>query len=187
MKLRNLVVAYLYNKDSQVPVRKFCPECVVLEENFTTEEISKMIDSGLEIARGIALDSLIRVKAIDKVKAPSVNGGICSYAIKEIRSVLREFSEDNIDELIELNTLLYSGAPFTCYTITGIAQVIFKLFAVENFDKWPKFNGNHSFPVPAPSGVTSSEVDAFYRLSRWEGEYGDLRLELLNFLIGELK
>ena len=55
--------------------------------------------------------------------------------------------------------------------------------------KWSKFSGSTAFPVPCPKG--GDPVSAFFRSSdksaMWKGKYGQLRLELLDFLIEELE
>lgn len=56
--------------------------------------------------------------------------------------------------------------------------------------KWPKFSGFPAYPVPVPEGsnplYTCMEMyDSV--LNKWEGEYGELRRELLQFLIEELE
>lgn len=64
---------------------------------------------------------------------------------------------------------------------------------------WPKSTGSRQFPVPCP-GVPPQDKDygkylsrvnraaSRYRNSRnhWEGDYGALRMELLEWLINEL-
>lgn len=55
---------------------------------------------------------------------------------------------------------------------------------------WPKFSSVPAYPVPLPDGsntlYTCMEMyDS--SLNKWEGEYGALRLELLQFLIEELE
>lgn len=61
--------------------------------------------------------------------------------------------------------------------------------------KWPKFSGIPSHPVPVPdsllnnyrkSGIPSVEIYDTV-LNKWVGEYGELRRELLDFLIEELE
>lgn len=51
---------------------------------------------------------------------------------------------------------------------------------------WPKYSGNPRYPVPAthPEGRSSYAFhDAAEDGAMWEGEYGKLRLELLDWLI----
>lgn len=49
---------------------------------------------------------------------------------------------------------------------------------------WPLYSGEQEFPVPSPTGRDPSA--AYYeRTGMWEGPYGDLRMQLLDFLIAE--
>ena len=51
--------------------------------------------------------------------------------------------------------------------------------------QWPKWSGERTFPVPHPEGKCPRR--AFYNLPIWEGPYGALRRELLDYLIERLK
>ena len=68
----------------------------------------------------------------------------------------------------------------------NVAETIGKLS-----QKWPKWSGSLTYPVPIPENLVTSTVRtsywAFCFLPKWEGEYGALRLELLDFLIEELE
>ena len=64
--------------------------------------------------------------------------------------------------------------------------------------KWPKWSGDITYPVPVPvpanmglaelkAGV-HTPMDAYHYFHNvWEGAYGELRMELLDFLIEELE
>lgn len=56
----------------------------------------------------------------------------------------------------------------------------------ELFKSWPKYSGNPSYPVPLPGyeypDNAYNDIDML-----WEGAYGDLRRELLDHCISELK
>jgi hypothetical protein len=54
------------------------------------------------------------------------------------------------------------------------------------FPLWDKFSGNINYPVPSTDIGYSSECLYNYKDNLWEGEYGALRYELLDFLIEEL-
>lgn len=54
------------------------------------------------------------------------------------------------------------------------------------FRSWPKFSGNVVYPVPGVDSMTPSEAFVYIR-DVWEGEYGDLRCELLDHCIAELE
>lgn len=59
------------------------------------------------------------------------------------------------------------------------------------FVKWPKYSGIPSYPVPSVTlGLTALDqfdTVALDRSSFWEGEYGELRKELLEFCIAQLE
>ena len=61
----------------------------------------------------------------------------------------------------------------------------------EMAQKWPKWSGSLNYPVPVPEKLVKSNVHtsywAFGFLPKWQGEYGQLRMELLDFLIEELE
>lgn len=47
---------------------------------------------------------------------------------------------------------------------------------------WDKWSGSYQFPVPHPK-MKHECITAFHTLPKWEGEYGELRKELLETLI----
>lgn len=58
-------------------------------------------------------------------------------------------------------------------------QMLFKGHA----KSWPLYSGDHNYPVPATSADTSATA-AYYRAEHmWEGKYGNLRKQLLDFVI----
>lgn len=51
--------------------------------------------------------------------------------------------------------------------------------------RWPKWSGDSVYPVPDSELLPD---DAYQQYDeKWQGEYGDLRRELLDFLIEELE
>lgn len=56
---------------------------------------------------------------------------------------------------------------------------------------WPKYSGSITYPVPCPgfepSAYASGPRHAYMGLPKWEGEYGALRMELLNWCIEQLE
>lgn len=56
------------------------------------------------------------------------------------------------------------------------------------FVSWPKFSGDIIYPIKAP-GYQTGEASYLSEENhnKWEGEYGNLRKELLDFLINSLK
>ena len=58
------------------------------------------------------------------------------------------------------------------------------------FERWPKFSGDSRYPVPSPKGWPPEDEFSRAAVSSdnfWEGEYGALRKELLQFCIGQLE
>lgn len=59
------------------------------------------------------------------------------------------------------------------------------------FERWPKYSGNPRYPVPSVTAGFSAEnqfnTTCLGSDSFWEGEYGALRKELLQFCIGQLE
>jgi hypothetical protein len=49
---------------------------------------------------------------------------------------------------------------------------------------WPKHSGAWFFPVPMPS---FAPAEAYAYLPLWRGEYGALRMELVNWCIEQLE
>lgn len=66
---------------------------------------------------------------------------------------------------------------------------------IHTYQNWPKYSGDFSYPVPVPSDLPNSDIGinvtpgmAYnYAGNYWAGEYGQLRMELLDFLISELE
>ena len=54
------------------------------------------------------------------------------------------------------------------------------------FYTWPKFSGDVQFPINDPCDEISAN-HAYVYLPKWEGEYGELRWELLDHVIDFLK
>lgn len=65
------------------------------------------------------------------------------------------------------------------------------------FADWKHHSGNFNYPVPVPESEVHEHdsdpkyyydyIDNISDLSMWDGEYGDLRKDLLKYLIGKLK
>lgn len=77
---------------------------------------------------------------------------------------------DNVVNLLEDNGYHYR----TIYDLIGSIS-----------SNWDKFSGNTKYPVPAVKQPTSRE-EFNNSVDMWSGEYGQLRYELLDFLIEEL-
>lgn len=84
-----------------------------------------------------------------------------------------------------------------CYLVEDHLEVLGFIGSAEEIigelaTSWPKWSGDGVYPVPCPeSYLDRSREDphcwAFCSLPKWEEAYGDLRMELLDFLINELE
>lgn len=56
-------------------------------------------------------------------------------------------------------------------------------------EEWHHFSGDDDYPVPDPHSTESAAAKAKFDTSKemWVGEYGKLRLELLDWLIGRVE
>lgn len=52
--------------------------------------------------------------------------------------------------------------------------------------EWPEHSSKPGYPVKPPRDTAYTPFTAYGALRLWEGEYGDNRKRLLNFLISEL-
>lgn len=68
-----------------------------------------------------------------------------------------------------------TNAGLEAYFDSGIHKEVEELLQ-SLFKEWPKYYGSRAFPIPGGAGD-------YFGLRRWEGEYGELREELLQFLI----
>ena len=58
----------------------------------------------------------------------------------------------------------------------------------EIFRKWDKFSGDELYPVPSPRHKSSTPYNAYRKCyDMWQGPYGELRRNLLNFTIAYLE
>lgn len=82
-----------------------------------------------------------------------------------------------------------------CYNLSSVlfedenCNVLLQMF-YEMFVDWPKYSGNVCYPVPHPDypkdpGEAGWMFNNADRL--WEGPYGELRIELLDFCIEKLE
>lgn len=60
---------------------------------------------------------------------------------------------------------------------------------IEIYQKWPDFSGNNAYPIPHPEGrQIKTPLDTYHgTVDKWTDHYGDLRMNLLKFLINQLK
>ena len=103
-----------------------------------------------------------------------------------------------LQKLIEISNtppaLLYSGGGICYHILDNEGNTPLGGYgAFDRFaQKWPKFTGNGAYPVPVPDWDYVEEDFADARRAyasepnKWVGQYGKLRRELLDFVIGEL-
>jgi hypothetical protein len=113
----------------------------------------------------------------------------------EVRKFLLQRLKFLRDELLANNLLannLYEKRAGICYAInynplgTPLRKPAGTLTAIADLmTEWPKWSGERTFPVPHPEGKCPRR--AYYNLPIWEGPYGALRRELLDYLIERLK
>lgn len=107
--------------------------------------------------REILLEALENVEGI--VKRGYVRlGGICDALNHQV--VMMNYHSDYRNEVYDLMTFYW--------------------------EKWPKYSGIRLFPVPGPMGEYALEAWGDH-IDKWSGPYGDLRKDLLNFLIESIK
>lgn len=68
-----------------------------------------------------------------------------------------------------------TNAGWEAYFDAGLHEEV-DLLLQSLFEEWPKYSGQPAFPIPGGAG-------AYFGSCRWEGEYGALREELLQFMI----
>lgn len=112
---------------------------------------------------------------------------------------IEQFSKEHLSAILDALVRVKDGE--ITYTDVGICgntetllameygEVIpfntYELLEVFSID-WPKHSGGHLYPVPSPI-EGEHPMDAYdYTDNLWDGEYGALRYELLDFLIDEL-
>jgi hypothetical protein len=54
-----------------------------------------------------------------------------------------------------------------------------------NVSRWSKFSGDNVYPVPAPNNIDPNS--SYWKIeNKWEGEYGELRKEFLQWCIEQI-
>ncbi len=112
-----------------------------------------------------------------------------------------KFEHENDYLKILLDTCLQVQAnPLILHGLCGNLEVRFShlclewevkcsLRAIRNilFKEWPKYSKDIEYPVPSDL-IGYSPASAFWiNMSKWDGTYGDLRKELLQFMIDSLR
>lgn len=105
---------------------------------------------------------LAALTAVQNGKRPLPDKGIC----------------DNVEDLFlhdfeQYHTLKYQG------------QTLYHWFQ-ETAKEWGGFSGDPYYPVPSPRKAIDVQL-AYQRYPCWEGEYGQSRLNLLDFFMGQVQ
>lgn len=85
--------------------------------------------------------------------------------------------------------LKIKACPAQRFSICGHVLYSFEInrLLLSLFKAWPKFSGNWLYSVPHPTEPFSAAGACYAAENKWEGEYGALRMELLDFCITELE
>lgn len=119
---------------------------------------------------------------------------------KLVQGQLLDATEGICDNLEDTLLIQVECNPDTRAVYNGTLVYLWMRGVVTN---WPKWSRDSTYPVPNPNPVANAEAeaeadheadgfttarDAYWQIAdKWEGEYGELRLELVNFLIEELE
>ncbi len=95
----------------------------------------------------------------------------------------------NKQEVLKALVSLKEEIPDTCLGICWNVSYLVG-YRIDNWIdkkviKWSKFSGSNLWPVPCPKGK-SPHTAFMVAANVWTGKYGQLRYELLDFLIDEL-
>lgn len=75
-----------------------------------------------------------------------------------------------------------NGLRYDCEFFEVIEEILEGIF-----QQWPKYSGCWNYPVPSVVSYWSPRDMFGETFDMWEGEYGKLRMELLDFSIDSLK
>ncbi|ASD52153.1 hypothetical protein KNT64_gp201 [Pseudomonas phage PspYZU05] len=158
------------------------------EFDLPVKKVKRIINHSRRASRKRLLSAFIQVKktVLDK----KAFHGICSLVNDETFFIIQYQTESllSLKAKDQFNAFKYIGS------ISYNLRLVDKIVMNELFTKWPKHSGNILFPVPPPHNNTIEEsehpmgaYEAFSTCHLWEGEYGELRKELLDFCIGYLE
>ena len=121
------------------------------------------------------------------------------YIERQARRVIASFPKDFVQDLgvlhLELKRLQSEG-PTEAESSSGICDIMNKRVNSDTFnvypvlqlaaEGWPMHSGDSIFPVPGVGGCTAEGAFGDATVGLWIGEYGDLRRELLGWLVDNL-
>ena len=106
----------------------------------------------------------------------------------------RQFSKEHLSAVlealikvkgVEIEDVQFGICANTRYIVDDGSYVAYNVIEYLS-PKWPKYSGDIAYPVPSPNGKETPMYAYNYSDNLWTGEYGQLRYELLDFLIEEL-
>ena len=100
---------------------------------------------------------------------------------KEIVDLLVELKEGDLGELCKRKNVSISSA-MHCKASYD-AFMLWYNTSDDVYDNWDKFSGDYMYPVPSPDENMTPEEYYYYTPNKWGGEYGKLRMDLLDRMI----
>ncbi|ASD52152.1 hypothetical protein KNT64_gp200 [Pseudomonas phage PspYZU05] len=136
----------------------------------TRELVGTIKQEYVPAIKKLAVDALLEIKSTDWDEFNDI--GLC-MTLDDF--VLRALANEGVLDYIRHEIQLYANRLFS-----------------ESFMTWGQFSGSIDYPVPAPQSFkndpkTPSYYQAYVDLPHWKGEYGSLRLSLLNHAIKYLQ
>lgn len=98
-----------------------------------------------------------------------------------------KYSKEQLHELRSALLLIsryVNHAEGICRKLERLGVAFPYTFVAEYSRGWSRYSGNPHFPVPAPDGGCPKNF--FNNNHKWSGEYGQLRLELIGYLIQKI-
>lgn len=121
-----------------------------------------------ELAKKLLLRALQEIRDVGPVQN---NAGICSNADAIIEDLTEDmYLEEQLEDIDAIDNV-----SLACENLRD-----------ETIEQWPKYNGNKAYPVQG-GGEEYSDAQLEMRLWNRDTEYGALRWELLNWMIGTLE
>lgn len=124
------------------------------------------------VDNALILNLLSKIKETDMSKHYMKAHGICHIFDQRLASLLHELA---IKDFEPEPPLLYDIREFYVERISSVMQ------------QWPKYSGDMKYPVPSTEDLLGPRHMYINSKNLWTGEYGDLRKELLDFLIERFK
>lgn len=100
-----------------------------------------------------------------------------------VRNLLDALKQIRIERYSKHTGICYNLICWNDYNRTRWVKIS---MAEELFKKWPEYSGCEEYPVPGVDGMSAEETYDSTEYP-WDGEYGEYRLRLLNFMIETLE